>query len=68
MTVPTVLQMVEADLFYYRKQLIMCKDGIENGNWDGYSENLKVRKENLKFIQEMVDILELKLEELKNEK
>lgn len=49
-------QLKDFDIKYLQDQIILCKDGINSGNWDGYSENLQARKLRLK---EMI-------EELKN--
>lgn len=40
------------------EQINQRRNGIENGNWEGYSENLAVRKQSLKIAQqELMDLL-----------
>jgi hypothetical protein len=61
------LQESEFDLSVYKKQYERCKQAIETGNWEGYSESLKGRKETLILLKEIVDLLENKIQRL-NEK
>ncbi|MFN7584099.1 MAG: hypothetical protein ACK5P0_01945 [bacterium] len=60
------LEIAEFDLAVYRKQYKYCKDAIENGNWDNYSESLKIRKEQLQVLSEIIELLEIKIKRLKN--
>lgn len=55
------IEWLEFDLLVYKRQVKWCKEGIEKGNWEGYSENLKVRKEQLKILEEIVELLENKI-------
>lgn len=48
------------EIKHTEEQIELCKYGIENGKWEGYSENLTIRKQRLKDLQE-------ELERLKNE-
>jgi hypothetical protein len=41
----------EFNLNYLKDQIRMCEDSILNGNWNGYSENLEVRKQKLKQLK-----------------
>ncbi len=61
------LQESEFYLSVYKKQYERCKQAIETGNWEGYSESLKGRKETLILLKEIVDLLENKIQRL-NEK
>ena len=35
------------DIAYIKEQIRFCKMGIDEGNWDGYKQNLEYRKERL---------------------
>jgi acetyl-CoA carboxylase beta subunit len=41
----------ELNFNYLKEQIKMCEDSILNGNWNGYSENLEVRKQRLKELK-----------------
>lgn len=50
-------------LDYLKRQKELCEKGINEGNWEGYAENLKIRKDNLRNINANIEIIELKLKE-----
>lgn len=66
-TFPMISELEEAewDLAVAKKQYNRCKIAIETGNWEGYSESLKGRKETLLILSEIVELLERKIERLK---
>jgi hypothetical protein len=49
---------LEYDINQLKKQIDLCKQGIENGNWENYSENLALRKQRLKEMIEELKKLE----------
>ena len=59
------LEEAEWNLAVAKKQYNRCKIAIETGNWEGYSESLKGRKETLLILKEIVQLLESKIERLK---
>lgn len=46
------------EINYLKSQIQLCSDGIKNGNWNGYSENLSIRKERLKELKEQLKNIE----------
>lgn len=46
------------EINYLKYQIQLCSDGIENGNWNGYPENLSVRKKRLKELKEQLKNIE----------
>jgi hypothetical protein len=60
------IQMLEFDRNFLENQVFQCKFFIDNGCWDGYSENLIVRKEQLKELRKELREIEIKIFELKN--
>ncbi len=54
------------DLLVYRKQYEYCKEAIENGNWYNYSDSLKIRKENLIILKDIIELHERKIQRLTN--
>lgn len=52
----------EYDINYLKNQIKLCKDGIDNGNWEGYQENLAVRKSKLKELENELDRINRSLE------
>ena len=46
------------DIPYIKDQIKQCREGIETGNWEGYSENLIVRKQRLKDLEKHLLTLE----------
>ena len=61
------IKSLEWDISQARTQVKLCSHGIENGNWKGYSDNLKVRKQRLKEHKALLVELESKIEKLKKE-
>lgn len=61
----TELQEAEWNLALSKKQYERCKLAIETGNWEGYSESLKGRKETLSILKEIIELLERKIDRLK---
>jgi hypothetical protein len=61
----TELEEAEWNLALSKKQYERCKIAIETGNWEGYSESLKGRKQTLSMLKEIIELLELKIEKLK---
>jgi hypothetical protein len=49
---------LEYDINHLKNQIKLCKQGIENGNWENYSENLALRKQRLKEMIEELKKLE----------
>lgn len=50
-------------LKYLKRQEELCEQGINQGNWEGYLENLKIRKDNLRNIKANIEIIELKIKD-----
>ena len=46
------------DIPYIKDQIKKCEEGINTGNWEGYSENLIVRKQILKDLKIHLKTLE----------
>ena len=46
------------EINYLKSQIKLCSDGIKNGNWSVYPENLAVRKQRLKELKEQLKIIE----------
>jgi hypothetical protein len=46
---------IEWDIEFLRNQIQMCEDGINSGNWEGYSEALAVRKQRLKELKKELE-------------
>jgi hypothetical protein len=46
------------DIPHIKNQIEQCEEGINNGNWEGYSENLIVRKSRLKDLKLHLETLE----------
>lgn len=46
------------EINYLKNQINLCSDGIENGNWNEYPENLAVRKKRLKELKEQLKNIE----------
>lgn len=61
----TELQEAEWNLALSKKQYERCKLAIETGNWEGYPESLKGRKETLSILKEIIELLERKIDRLK---
>jgi len=61
----TELEEAEWNLALSKKQYERCKIAIETGNWEGYPESLKGRKQTLSMLKEIIELLELKIEKLK---
>jgi flagellar biosynthesis/type III secretory pathway protein FliH len=61
------IEKCEFELSVYKKQYKYCDESIQNGSWEGYSESLKVRKEQLEILKEIIKAFELKLKRLKNQ-
>jgi hypothetical protein len=66
-TFPTISELEETEwnLSLAKKQYDRCKNAIETGNWEGYPESLKGRKETLSILKDIVELLERKIERLK---
>jgi hypothetical protein len=56
----TTLQEIEWELKVYQKQYDRCKIAIETGNWEGYPESLKGRKETLNILKDIVQLFKNK--------
>jgi hypothetical protein len=47
----TKLTEKEWDIKYLKEQIFLCEKGINEGNWMGYAENLKIRKQKLRSLK-----------------
>lgn len=60
MTLEQYLIGLKFDLNHYNELYLICDNAIKKGNWEGYSEGLKIRKYNLKKYGEIIKYLESK--------
>lgn len=60
------IENIKFDLLVYKKQYEYCKEAIENGNWHNYSDSLKIRKENLIILKDIIELHERKIQRLIN--
>jgi hypothetical protein len=60
------IENIKFDLLVYKQQYNYCKEAIKNGNWHNYTDSLKIRKDNLIVLENIIKLYEKKLQKLNN--